>query len=265
MLGGIKALQQSKLLVHDYPSGMAARDVAALLCVALEHVFMGYSYVITFTKDVCVFGYYDPDSYEYDNYQVPYTVDDGGKVTFTGPATEVVLLTKIVQVQDTAVSGGNSVLSLNNEHEDPMSKVDPKPGEGGTPEIKDNAAPVAPVAPAPKALSAAEYIDQAPPEVREALKDGMRALEAKKNGFITQIKANTRNTFTDEQLKGMDISMLEGLAGLAVTPSFAGQGGSSHGAGGDLRANEQPDDQKAPPAPLLVFERPGDKKPAAAA
>ena len=86
------------------------------------------------------------------------------------------------------------------------------------------------------AANAAEYIAGAPPEIAAVLNAGMAELEQKRTAMISSITANTRNTFSKEQLAGMDLPQLQGIASLATTVDFSVNAGS---AGGSNSAQEE--------------------------
>lgn len=73
------------------------------------------------------------------------------------------------------------------------------------------------------------FMNSAPAEFRAVINAGTRALDAKRTDLITKIKANAKNTFTDEELKGMPDVVLEKMASMAtpeVKPAnYGGQGG----------------------------------------
>jgi len=70
-----------------------------------------------------------------------------------------------------------------------------------------------------------EYVAAAPSEMQEVLNSGLRAFNSRKSELTAQIKANSKNKFSDEDLKGMGMSTLENLAALAVTEDYTMKGG----------------------------------------
>jgi hypothetical protein len=102
---------------------------------------------------------------------------------------------------------------------------------------------------APRQLSVQEYIEQAPPEMREVLQSSMRLHQEKRDGLISTIKANQANKFTEDWLKTQSTDVLEGLASLARvhTVDFSGRA-PSQPLGGVQGMNQ------APPPPT-IFER----------
>lgn len=77
------------------------------------------------------------------------------------------------------------------------------------------------------AKTAAEFIASAPPEFAAVLNAGLSELNKKKDALCKVIVANTRNTFTAEQLAGMDISQLESIAAFATITDFSVNGSTS--------------------------------------
>jgi len=98
----------------------------------------------------------------------------------------------------------------------PIQKEDPKPVDN---EHKDE--------PKPKLVTTQEYVNNAPPEVREVLNAAMATHKQRKTELVKQITSNTRNKFSKEQLAAKPLEELEMLAELAVDANYEGQGGSS--------------------------------------
>ncbi len=89
-----------------------------------------------------------------------------------------------------------------------------------------------------------EYIAAAPTGMQEVLNSGIRAHTSRRTELTTQIKANSKNEFKDEDLVSMSTETLEKLATLAVTDDYSTRGGP--------RFNEE--DPNAIPAPEPVFD-----------
>lgn len=68
---------------------------------------------------------------------------------------------------------------------------------------------------APKPVSAAEYVKNAPPEIAAILNYGLQAHTQQKTQLIETIVANGANVFTKEQLAVKDLPELHGIAALA--------------------------------------------------
>lgn len=107
-----------------------------------------------------------------------------------------------------------------NEKADPTDKApDAAPD-------KTNAAPADTASPEQKWEA---FMNSAPAEFRAVINAGTRALDAKRAEQMEKIKANAKNTFTDDELKGMPDVVLEKMASMAapeVKPAnYAGQGG----------------------------------------
>lgn len=93
-----------------------------------------------------------------------------------------------------------------------------------------------------------EFIANAPSEIQEVLSNGLRMQRDQKQKLIKEILANERNSFNEDELKGMDNDQLKKLSALGNTPSYEGQGG------GEISTNKADDETAGvSPAPL-VFE-----------
>jgi hypothetical protein len=106
-----------------------------------------------------------------------------------------------------------------------------------------NSAPSAPSA--PKVLTVAEYIAQAPAEVREVLQESLRLHAEKKASLISNLKATERCDYAEDELRAMSVRDLERLVKLASVPV-------TYAPPSAPRTNTA-DDRWAPP-PLQVFE-----------
>ena len=99
-------------------------------------------------------------------------------------------------------------------------------GDGAAAPDKTNATPADTDTPEQKWEA---FMNSAPAEFRAVINAGTRALDAKRTDLIGKIKANAKNTFTDDELKGMPDVVLEKMASMAapeVKPAnYAGQGG----------------------------------------
>jgi hypothetical protein len=165
-------------------------------------------------------------------HQIQYSVTNEGAVTFTGDPEPVNLMTKIMPRQTVSANSG----STNSNEDSAMTgttgtggaPATEAPAGTGTPEVVPTpAAPATPVvasAPTPPTLDV--FLETAPAEIRGVLQEAIGIRTQRKTSLIEAIKANSRNTFTDEQLTAFELPQLEGLAALADIPSFAGQGGS---------------------------------------
>lgn len=93
-----------------------------------------------------------------------------------------------------------------------------------TPAVQTHvAAPAATPPAAPlKVLSADEFLQAAPPEIRTVLQSGLTLHKNQREQVLKALEANPRNQFSKEQLAGMDLDTLKRLAALAQTEvSFA--------------------------------------------
>lgn len=95
-------------------------------------------------------------------------------------------------------------------------------------------------------VTAEQYINDAPEEVQEVLKEGINRVNAAREDLVSSIKSNPRNKFSDDELKGFSMPTLENLAELATTADFSGRGGP--------RAN-QVENTNIPPTPPALFPK----------
>ena len=114
-------------------------------------------------------------------------------------------------------------------------KADEKPIGGGTPAAKANEKGTEET---PEQKWEA-FMNAAPAEFRAVINAGTRALDAKRADLMGKIKANAKNTFTDDELKAMPDVVLEKLATVAAPEvkkvDYSGQGGGfTANAGADV-------------------------------
>lgn len=64
--------------------------------------------------------------------------------------------------------------------------------------------------------TAEQYIQNAPPEIREVLASSLATMNAEKKRLINVITSNERNTFTEEFLKTKTVDELRGIAAIAA-------------------------------------------------
>ncbi len=89
-----------------------------------------------------------------------------------------------------------------------------------------------------------QFLETAPPEVREVLNESLQLREVKRNTFIEQLIANKNCEFSNEDLSAMPNKDLERLVRLmGVEADYSGQGGST------LKSQE--DANAIPPTPQV--------------
>lgn len=117
-------------------------------------------------------------------------------------------------------------------------KADEKPIGGGTPAAKANEKGTEET---PEQKWEA-FMNAAPAEFRAVINAGTRALDAKRADLMGKIKANAKNTFTDDELKAMPDVVLEKMAGMAApeTPKH-----DYSGRGGAFQTNSSVDEEEA--------------------
>jgi hypothetical protein len=175
---------------------------------------VGYAYLAAMTTDVVVMCCYD-DDWDMTNWQVNYSVDGDGAVTFSGEPTPVIIMTRIV-ARPNATSGEPDM----NTRTPPAAVAAATTPAAVEPTVNAATATVveSATAAAPTVLTAEQYVQNAPPEIREMMNQSLRLFTEHKASVIAAIKANSRNKFTDVQLQAMDIEVLEGMADLAYDP-----------------------------------------------
>ena len=206
-----------------------------------------------------------------------FSIAEDGTVTLGGETEQVRPETKFVPVnvvEDSTMTVaervdaliGNERTKFTDENKDwlltlsednlksmePAEATEKTPAESLAPVI--DLAPVVPTeTPAPvqepnpaenTAPSPEKFLEQAPPEMREVLTEGLKMHRQRKDAIVKGLIANSRCEFSADDLNAMDLVALEKLAKLSNMPNFVGQGG-----GAPITANEGSDDQ-APPPPV---------------
>lgn len=111
-----------------------------------------------------------------------------------------------------------------------------------------------------RANTAEEFIEQAPAEMQDMLKDGLKLHRERRTQLIEGIKANAANPYSDEELRAMSNEGLEKVSRLASAGGavdYSGRGGPRD----TVQANA--DDENVAPAPLKVSDRLNANKQAA--
>lgn len=89
--------------------------------------------------------------------------------------------------------------------------------EDGSDTAEEQVSGVTNETPAPKTpVNLKEFLSQAPPEIRNVLTNSLKTYDATKTRLINTIMANSRNKFTEKQLKAKDVDELTMLAELAA-------------------------------------------------
>jgi hypothetical protein len=210
--------------VQEIDGGLLSCDAHKAIARALRKKF-GYVYLYGYTSNSAIFEQYDDSGFAM--YKIGINVSSEGAVTFVGEKKEVILLTKMVEQADVSglmLNQDGTVSTKENDMPDPTVTTPPTATTPApavqTPATAPVVTPTVPevttqAAPAPKALSVQEYVDQAPPEIKEFLSGAVSAQNARKDSLIAVLKANKGNTFTDEWLKTQPLAVLEGMAKIA--------------------------------------------------
>jgi len=101
-----------------------------------------------------------------------------------------------------------------------------------------------------------QFLADAPAPIRSVLNAGMRELDRKRGEMIGQIKANERNKFSDDQLKEMELSVLESIVSLLPVSAANNYSGLSPAQTQMLNADEG----EEPYVPVTLSESLGQKK-----
>jgi hypothetical protein len=257
ILAAIKAIVDNSV-----PSDMTYNDIATLLSDALGVALKSsdpntytYHYLATFTADkVVYFAYLGDDVRGY--YQRSYSIDGGGQVSLSGEAERVNLLTEIVPARDPKVNQEKPM-------PDPVktqAEIDAATAAAATaatttttetapaPAVQAAAPTPAPTPEAPKPVTLQSYIDAAPDELKDVLKDGLKLHNAKKDTLIKGLLSTNRCKFTEQELKAMQLEVLENLAELASVPTYGGLATPK-------LADQTREDDAVPPMPKIVINR----------
>ena len=63
-------------------------------------------------------------------------------------------------------------------------------------------------------VTLASYLNEAPPEIRAVLNEGMKAMDAQRKELMDKVLNHEGNSFTEKQLKDMDTEVLQGMVAL---------------------------------------------------
>lgn len=129
----------------------------------------------------------------------------------------------------------------------------PAPAQTAQPQAQTPARPV----------TAEEYINSAPPEIREVLANGVRMSVAHRERLTAEIKANKANQFTDDELKTKGISELEKLATMARASTAPVANYDARPAPNSVTPVANAADRFAAPMPSLIVQKPAAQSNAA--
>jgi hypothetical protein len=250
VLAGLAANALGDQVVLDDAQRLVAQALPARLSVESWAVDL-----LAATADVAVFmAWGEPNIRGF--HQIRYSVSNDGKVTFTGEPEPVNLMTRIMPRQTGQMNANAAGIisgSTNSEEDGAMADTgqgsgaaapNAATGEEGTgtgsaaapaPSVQAEPTPASPTPAAPAApvaeVSVEDYLKSAPGPVARVLQAALDNEKALKDTLVKGIKANSRNTLTDEQLEGMSLDQLKGIAAFAA-PEVASYEGRS-GFGGD--------------------------------
>lgn len=264
------AIYKALTFSHTVADGVTFEDARTAVRDALNSNGTSHTYVVALTKNKVVYERYNSFTGNYECYQQSYSVSADGKVTLSDDIEKVRLMTKIVAANEDpsgAEPQDNPEKDMTTQTEKTAPAAEPKvhkvENETGSLEVTMNEAGDAPVSfkfqpkanAAPTPQTPEEYIAQAPKAMQSVLSQALAAHTSKHAELVAQVKGLSTNRFTEEQLTGFDIPMLENLAALGNAPSFAGRAAPV--------SNSASDEGSYSPAPS-IFEV-GEKKAAAAA
>ncbi len=261
-------------IANSIDGGITLDDARNAVCEAIKSVSgNGYTYVVAMTTDVVVYEQYYSYDGVYQKYQRSYSVDADGNVTLGEDVSKVRLVTKIIAVnadgtspeenpeQNMTDQTTGAAAASTEVPADKKTTTQTVTNEQGTLEVTFNAEgkaegfkltpKVAPVAQTAKPATVAEFVAQAPAEMREIFESGIKMHEDKKNATIKALMDSGRCKFDEGFLKAQKLEILENMAELAAVPvSFAGR--ALPNANADTLENNA---EKFTAAPL-VFEAP---------
>lgn len=220
-----QAIVNESLKINDQAihSSLLNNDVYKMIAQAVQKKYGTYCYLYGYTQDVAVFESYNYNNGGYQCQQVGINVTDSA-VEFVGEPQEVILQTKIVPQTSTATTTeGNNPTDVNAQEND-MTTPNNTPNTPAPEPTPSNPPATPPTQPNPttqstekKVLTAQEYIDQAPAEIRDMLNASLRAQETKKADLIKTLTDHKSNKFTQEYLKAQSVEVLENM--VALLPS----------------------------------------------
>jgi len=266
---------QALTIANTIADGVLMSDAWNLVCDELQETYGSYTYLIGLTASMAIFQMWDAMSYEYDTYQVAYSVTADGQVTLGDNPQEVILMTKILPANEeelaanatgtgdksmtttSKTAGGDAPAPQANETKEPFSRT--VNNEQGTLEVSFNEKgepsgyKFLPKVQEKKPQTAEEFIAQAPVAFQEVLTQSLKLHNDKRTGLIAQIKACGRNKMSDDKLNAMSLEDLENIAALATaTPTFEGRALPN--------TNASHDEDEIPAAPKVFEFKPATEK-----
>jgi hypothetical protein len=268
-VGAALPFNPQEFIANSMPDGLLDSDVRSLIQGHFETKYPDqYTYIVGVTKDDAIYSMYKDGKRS--TYQCSYSINTDTKEVTCGDPQEVVLTTAITPVTTNTEVSTNQAAEPSGTHQTENSMTTPAtPGTPATsvPVVNSTApaptpttpattpAPVTePTTPAPVTAAAAaapsitpemiraamsgmtpeQFLQIAPPSIRDSFESGMRMHSAHKGGLIQKLTATGRCKFNEQQLNSFDVPMLENLVELARVPDFSGQAP----AGSGVRANQ---------------------------
>ena len=226
-----------KFLNNSIPAGMEFKNVRTILEPALNEALGGDLFWIdSINTEYVTYERWSSSK----SWRQSYTINQDNSVSFGDDEVEVIMLIDIVPKPT------NGVITMTETVETTEEVVTEETVEEVAEETTTTAAPTTPNV--NKQVTLAEYIDNAPPEMREVLQSSLNLHNSKREKLITEIKANKANKFTDEKLKAMNMETLENLHSIAAQPS-----GGDYSGGAPTRNNQEAPEVFTPAPGIEAF------------
>jgi hypothetical protein len=203
----------------DITANLMDTDKRALVSKALSEKGE-YVYLIGIEDDSVIYEMYDMEGSGYRKYSRGFSIN-GTSVTFSGDPVEVDVIMQVVPKGETMTTNSATPASAS-APEATASTPTPE-----TPVVETPAPAPAPAAvtQAAKPLTAQEFIDSAPAEIRDMLSSGLQLHTQRKATLIKALKDTGRCKFDDVKLNGMSVDDLQNLVDLSAAPDYSGRRG----------------------------------------
>ena len=281
LLNRVNSLFPEAFKVNGFPDDMAVDDVKKMLTNAFAQKNIDIYHIYTCTQNHVVYEKWD----SYQLYQRKYDINTNNVVTLGEDETPVVLATKIIEPiinaeyedqpttsseeeetpdeeentmsdQDTT----NNSTTSDNTTEEEEENVTPNANETSTGLVQPGTIQAQALNTEPLTIN--QYLDQAPPEVRQVLESGLRMHQQRTDALVAQITANSANEFTEDELRAMDMKTLERTSKLAGSNVPAPAANNYVGQSAPRTHTQRPASNFAP-KPLEAFPKQGSTTPAA--
>jgi len=234
------------LISNSMPSDMPIENARTLLSDALDASLRaendGLYHIYTFTPDIVVYETWNSN----EKFQRSFTITDN-VATLADDVVEVNMMTSIVPKANSSEASAEDEEPNVNENE---VEVETESSAEGNDDMSDATQEATPSNPTPETETQVEasaetvteeapavnttpatvddYIAAAPAGMQEVLANSLKMHNDKKASLVAGLVANDRCKFSQEQLDGMDLGMLENLTTLSAAPAadYSGAGGT---------------------------------------